>query len=694
MTGEIQNNLNVNLPLQPTKTKISANLHNAVLNIGNQLSGINNPNTKQNVVSKQKYTYNGQEGILVKYDNGSVMFQSKRQVNGKDVPYQYTFKDENALKKEQPSTEILNPNDLKKRTTINYEYHRNGKIKNKEIKNSTNVLIRQESFNKNGKIANRKIYDAKGELLNDIKFKHNKDNSVDSQVYDKDNKLQYTGHAQYKPDGKTAISNETRYPDGNLRSEIKFDDNGKKLNATNYYESGSVKDKTEYWDNGVIKEQEQYDETGKITKKISAEIDGNFGESRQVGEGDCYLMATINSIRELDNGQQILNNLVKVETNEQGEKVYKVTLPGAQVAAEGLRTDDRVDPKKMHITGEYTFTEAEMQDILKQAGEKYSLGDGDVILLEAAFEKYRTEVAQTLDDNPSLKREMGVAGVQTGSNRNNILAGGFSEDPTFILTGRTSSVYSIYHDNPPYGLSYEDLQAGNINIVPTNSNKLGVTAKSAVSEIQGDYSSSKDDLNKMLDEIMNDGKDGQIDNVAIASFKVVKTNGQQGGHALTVKSVTADTVTLVNPWHPDKDITMSREDFIRSVGHLNIADTSSKPLTVADVHANPDNPVAGGALAAIVNQLQNSSVGQTGQTNQAGQANSTQQTQQVQNTNTHEVKRGDNLWKIAKKQLGDGATATQIANYVNKIMKANPNLTWNTAHTSVLIHPGDNIILP
>lgn len=60
----------------------------------------------------------------------------------------------------------------------------------------------------------------------------------------------------------------------------------------------------------------------------------------------------------------------------------------------------------------------------------------------------------------------------------------------------------------------------------------------------------------------------------------------------------------------------------------------------------------------------------------------------------YEVKRGDSLWKIAKKQLGSNPTATQIANFVDDIMKANPNLKWDSRHYNVMIHEGDKINLP
>lgn len=289
MAGEIQNNVNTgfSLPVKMENGHINvkySSLKKVIEFADGSNNGEINNQSKVKIVSKEPYKYNNAEGILIKLDDGSLMFQSKKQINGKDVLYQYKFKNEKALNKKQPSSEILNHTNLSRRTIINYKYHRNGKVKNKETRIGQNKLARQEQFDKNGKIENSIIYDKNGKLLKETKFTHNKDNSVDAKVYDKDNKLAETVHLQYKSDGKTPISSESRYPDGKLKSESKFHDNGKIQTKDEYYENGAVKSKTEYWDNGVIKEQEQYDKDNKITNKISAEIDGNFGASRQISD--------------------------------------------------------------------------------------------------------------------------------------------------------------------------------------------------------------------------------------------------------------------------------------------------------------------------------------------------------------------------------------------------------------------------
>ena len=569
--------------LQKTNQSQTIVVNGQKINIGELLnhkpSQTNNEN-KANVISKEKYTYGKLSGVLIKYDDGTAVFQSMKKQNNNIIVQEYHFNKEKDIEKKKPTSVVsYNQKDPKNKVTQSFEYHRNGKLSRKRTTNAQGTLIRDIEFNRNGKPEEVKLYDKKGALIKDQKYKYNKDHSVEISSYNKDNKLESITKTQYAEDGKTRISSEKKDAEGNLIAESKYDENGKISNSRDYYKNGQVKAETEYYDNGVIKTQVQYDQNGKEIKRISPEIDGNFGDSRQVSEGDCYLLASINSIRNTENGQEMLNDLVTVSTNEKGEKVYTVEFPGAKIAAEGLKTDSRIDPNKMYITGKYTFTESEMQEILKQAGKRYSLGDGDVILLEAAFEKYRQEVDQTMDANNIDKKKfhIGEAGLQTGANEDNILAGGRPEDAVFVLTGKQSELYM--NKNIQNGLSYEALQVGEADIVSMRRKNNMLSAK-AVSQIDGEITDSQKELNKMLDDIMNDPKDGKNDKIAVASFAVVHKDGSVGGHALTIKSVTADTVTLVNPWHPDKEVTMTRQEFLNSARSVSISDVNKAQAQV------------------------------------------------------------------------------------------------------------------
>ena len=481
---------------------------------------------QKEVASKEKSTYDGMDGMLIKYVDGTVDFVTQQTVDGKEIQYTYAFEDEKDVEKKTPKSKaiaykqpFMNGSIYFKKAEETYKYNKKGKLESSELRNTKGELIYTSEYDKNGKVSVKKTYDKNGEIKNTFKYNYPDENTQNYEKYDKNNKLELTGTVKYQ-DGKK-ISTEAKYPDGKLASQSEFYENGKTKSLTQYYPNGQVKAQTEFYDNGIIKSQTLYDENGKITKQISPEIDGHFGESAQKSEGDCYLMATINSLRQTEYGQEILSNLIKVSTNDKGEKVYTVTLPGAKLAAEGLKTDDRIKNDTIAITGTYTFTESELQEILRQAGKRYSLGDGDVILLEAAFEKYRQEVMDTLNANglepEDIKGKAGQAGLITGQNESNILAGGHSHDAMFILTGQTSQVYAA---NTKNGLNYEDLWEGKITVTPLPQKHNTATLK-AVTEIDGNVLNQQSDLDKMLDKVMNDSNDGKINFAAMASFRTV-----------------------------------------------------------------------------------------------------------------------------------------------------------------------------
>ncbi|MBR6301869.1 hypothetical protein IKR55_03935 [bacterium] len=296
-------------------------------------------------------------------------------------------------------------------------------------------------------------------------------------------------------------------------------------------------------------------------------LDNYYGDSRQMHQGDCYLLASINAIRNAEGGQELLQKL-RTEKTVNGKKVYKITLPGAKIAARGLKRDKELDLKGgMFITGEYTFTEDEVNEILSKAGTSYSQDDGDVILLEAAFEKYREEVKKTLKaNNIPLNRYYSAAGLVSGRTENNILEGGYSHDATFIITGKKSKHYRTESYDKTIVVSKGDLDKGQILPVISGSIK-----SMSVDEIDGPTRRSKEELEAMLDNIQEDLADGKSDLVCTTAFRIGNPNERPGGHAFTIKRVTADSVILINPWYPDQELEMSREFFMESATHLDIS---------------------------------------------------------------------------------------------------------------------------
>ena len=531
---------------------------------------------KKEVVSKENAKYKDTEGTLIRYADGTVAFQVAKSKGDNKTLSVLNFNNDKDFQNQKPVSRVFYKGEqtsngvrYKKCTEETYKYHMNGKMSHSELKNADGVMLNQADYNKKGKPEKRIVYDKEGNIQSTCKYSYKGDDTQLVEKYDKDNKLLFRTTVKYNGDKR--VSAQSTYPNGQLAAEMTYDENGKLQTQKEYYENGQLKADTVFYDNGVIKTQKLYDENGKVTKTITDEIDGNFDSSAQKLQGDCYLMSSINAIRQTEDGLKALSNLVKTTKNENGEKVYTVTFPGAKLAAEGLQKDSRIKPGTCAITGTYTFTESEMKEILKQAGIKYSIGDGDVILLEAAFEKYRQEVNATLKANDIDPKSISPdqAGLYTGKDENNILSGGYTEDAVFILTGKQSEVYN--NNKPQNGVSLADLQAGKFTPVAMPGAKNISAEAKAPSSIEGKPSNNISKVDEMLDEIMKDCEDGQVDNIMTASFKTVDSNGGVGGHALTIKSVTADTVVLENPWHPDQDLVVSREDFRKCVSHMTLA---------------------------------------------------------------------------------------------------------------------------
>ena len=123
-----------------------------------------------------------------------------------------------------------------------------------------------------------------------------------------------------------------------------------------------------------------------------------------------------------------------------------------------------------------------------------------------------------------------------------------------------------------------------------------------------DGAGRNDNLDKLLDKLRQDSKDGKVDNyAATASFKVSsqEVNGKiigGGGHGLSVLKVTDDTVTLSNPWSPEDHIEMSIDDFKKSSFHMSLTKVNEKSTNTIN-KPNYTTPKGMGYTTMIKNAL-------------------------------------------------------------------------------------------
>lgn len=550
-------------------------------------------------------------------------------------------------------------------TKTDFEYDTNGKLKKnvsvKKTKGETVTTTR--NFNENGKVAN-----AHAEVETKEKGKTYK-HYTDTNFEYKDGKLTkrlvsgkniegkpFSITDNYEADGKT-LKDRTHdyYKRGALYHDVY---NG--ANLTNRTQGGlpttrieyGADDKTvkhtiknEFDADGVLIGREKFDKNGKvIEKKDFSQLDGKFDTAYQIGKGDCYLLASINSLSQTEEGQKLLQQNVKVSVNDKGEKVYTISFPGAANAREALISGKgnasigQLPEDKVHIQGSYTITEAELNDAAKRAGKDYSAGDKDVLLFEVAYDKYRKDVAQTIKDNHIDPRKTKyVAGLGISNVSGDTLSGGNAAEATYILTGKKSLVYENKSNIPT---CYVDSNMQMHILEDENGNRV----KAGVMAVENTQNANIDSI---LDKLRKDSADGKIDDFAASVSFIVSSqevNGSTikgGGHALTIRKVTENEVILSNPWDPDTDIVMSITDLKKAAKNvycmqLNATSQTSQAPQTSQPQQPPQSPPT-------------SPTGNGGGINPSSQP---QQGAEVEGTK-YKVQKGDGYIRLLRKALKD-----------------------------------------
>ena len=329
----------------------------------------------------------------------------------------------------------------------------------------------------------------------------------------------------------------------------------------------------------IFSHSEATNNTPSRTGKVSSS-DGIVGSSIQGKRGDCFYLAEINAIRNTQGGQVILNN--NIHKNRDGS--VTVTLPGAikirqEYAAKGM---------KCEVTGTYHITAEAIAKAEKLAGKSFSKNDMDTICLEIALENYRAEMIRTnqINGNKETTGNFTAEGAVSQISSHDLLYGGQTYDAGFILTGKKSDVYynGKKYDNVQ---RYTDGQYGYITkeemLKQTTFANAGMHAK-GVSEINN-LGKEEKDLYNMLNKYQ-----GHESEFAITCSVRVKKKGADGvtpqdaGHAITVVKITADTIYVSNPWHPDKIEPIPRKEFIQMAYGMSAMQVTKQQTTNSNIH--------------------------------------------------------------------------------------------------------------
>ncbi len=520
-----------------------------------------------------------------------------------------------------PKNIVINGNKKPSTTTseTTYEYDSAGKlVKKKKIEGALNDSTIVE-YDTNGKIKHQEKVKTSFRIKKingkPIISRGQSTSTIDYTYDEKGNKTSFilkttddygkpsTTTIKYEADGKTIKTQDKDY----YSRGAKVVDHYEGANIANrlgipnerieYEADGkTIKRKTinEFDSEGILIGRKVYDKGNvlEVSHDFST-VNGEFEVANQVSRGDCYLLSAINSLSQAKDGQDILKQNLKIDTDSKtGKKTYTISFPGAKelkqkllsgTAANGLQA---LPNDKVYIQDSYTITDDELKEAAKKAGSKYSVGDKDVLLIEVAYEKFRKDVYKTRTEN-RISNKIIAPGFGTFDNKylqkGDFLSGGLPSDATYLMTGKNSQIY--------YNRNYEDLPTLYIdsdyqmhltdnegNIIDNSTSATGVMDSG---------------MRAILDNLEKDSIDGKLDNFAAsASFKVSsqEVNGQViagGGHALTITKVDKNNVYLANPWYPEQEIVMSKQDFAKSCYTLD-----STPLNKEGEETVQEHPVS------------------------------------------------------------------------------------------------------
>ena len=533
--------------------------------------------------------------------------QTVRNANGKVkniTVANYKYDDNGVLT--ESSTRTVNSSGS---TTVSAkEYASDGKTVlsvTQDVKNKDGSTAHiEQKHNEQGKVTEKHTLkkDAKGNVTADVtsKFEYQADgktikNAAISGIqeskpysenirYDENGKMQSVDRTYYKRGGKLV----EHYEGPNLSNrygfvpskQIAYEDDGKTIKEVTI---------NKFDEDGVLIGAEIRDKDGNVIAEHDfSKIDGKFDIAYQKGRGDCYLLAGLNALAGTENGREALKETITVSKDPQtGETIYTVHFPGAAKIREEL-IKQGVPEDQIDIKDSYTYTEAELREKAKLAGPKYSTGDKDVLLVEAAYEDLRADAREDIEDlrkvNPKLtdkqiEEQLHIAGAI----EDDTLSGGFAYDPIFMLTGLDSEVYMNNDkvDNAPVCSVDSDM-----NMIVTG----GGYNLSLVENMK---------IDSMFNRIEQDCRDGKLDNYAATVGVTVSTqtvNGKVipgGGHALTITKIEGDNVYMRNPWNPEKEIVMTRDEVKRAATKITLT-----PLP-ADGNTSGTTVISGGNNTSI-----------------------------------------------------------------------------------------------
>lgn len=345
---------------------------------------------------------------------------------------------------------------------------------------------------------------------------------------------------------------------------------------------------------------------------INSEIDEQVTQS---GTGDCYLLATLNSLQETEAGKEIIKNAIV--DNKDGS--YTVNLKGVNMSYT-FSTEDIEEAETAKVT-----KKAKDGSVVGTGDERYSNGDDDAMLIELAVEKFRDGIYNgtiKIDENWPECASKTVSKEKYESGQSALTSGSMSQI-LYLLSGVeansankdsiSSTLDEIKKDIEENGAEYalyagvtakngytEDPNGKYIiengtyveakSTTPADTKRYSFTGSGSndlyVQDEKGYYYRDENGRYRKFKENETSadeprysfiGSNGITLGTKDEHIKI--TNNATGNHALSIVDITDDTVTVINPWDSDNVVEVDRDDFESYMYNLQYAKLPSKSGT-------------------------------------------------------------------------------------------------------------------
>ena len=309
---------------------------------------------------------------------------------------------------------------------------------------------------------------------------------------------------------------------------------------------------------------EPYSSNPRVDKSASSKMNGKIDAPVKQGNlGDCALIATVYAMSQTKDGAQAIEDALCSVDDDLEDDVYKVYFKG--------------------IDEQFEVTQAEVDKAKTDKTRRYSRGDDDMTILELAMEKAFNE-----SQDEKLRE---IVDTYSG-NEEDKLHGVDPKSVTYLLTGEEMTTADVHTDGlvkkftPNQTVEFTDSNGQPVTF-EAGKNYTLVSCKGNVLTIQDRVSGKQFTVNasKFIEQVYKTDKEAGVETTGVflsnyeqgendsplvfATKEVSKVKAPDGSdvtlwgaHAYSVVSINDGSITLVNPWTTEKEVTVTIESLL------------------------------------------------------------------------------------------------------------------------------------